>query len=276
MWVMHGAAIFTLILCWSVGIVVALTLADRGPGWTRDHPPYRRRLAGSWTWALAAAGAIAPLLALRLDPVCTCLPGWCNAALVAALPFAAAALVYGRAWRQSWPSVRRRTWGMITALLGLATVALTVYAVCATATPEWRWTVVGGLFVAGITQLGGLTTIVVDILTRRVADEVPTPIDPYGLPARMFAAGTLVTLLILSDVYFGATVTLWPPAATLPVALWSLLGLLLPLGLFAVGHRNWPRHQPLVWSAALAAALIGQFFGHAAVARFPGLVPPPF
>lgn len=244
-------------MAWSVGMTATTVFLDRGPGFSRDHPPLDRRVAGP----LAAVLAVASLVCVAIDS-----PYWVALLLVA--PYTLMAVVYGWSWLRARASLRRAIGWQTSVIGGVAMLVLML-----TAGPDdWNGGVVMTAYAASAGLLGGLTFLLIRAITAGFDDGMDNTDSPYGIPARIVGTGLAITGFASLDVIFwliSGHEDWWPT-----ISFWLLLSLLVPGGLIAAGHKLYPRLQRLIWSLALLSAVGGQAAIHALTLFFPGLIPP--
>lgn len=257
---MHGLTVAGhQLMAWSVGVTATTVFLDLGPGFTRDHPPLDRRISGE----VAAPLAVLSLLCLAVDS-----PWWVT--LLLGAPYALMSCVYALAWLRGAPAAQRRRLGWQTGTIGGA--ALLVLMMVA-GPDNWNGGVVMSAYATSVGLLGGFTFLLIRSATIEKDDGVETSDSPYGIPARAIGVGLGISLLGTLDMLYW--VVEGHPSWLLFVSVWTILSLVVPGVLMALGHGLYPKLQRLVWGIALLSALSGQAGIHAVTLLYPGLVPPP-
>lgn len=246
-------------LAWALGMTVTVALLDTGNGFTRDHPPLGWRLVGLSCGPIALTGFLFQLAAgpFPYAPSLTA-------------PFALTACLYSVAWFRREGSVRRRSRGLEAVIVGVPSMLLLMLS----AGPEdWSGGIVIGAYTASAALLGGLSSILLTMLTAGApSDEVTVPATPFGIPARVTAAGLTITLMAALEFVF--RIRNGSPSVMVATWIWLGLSLAIPLAAMAVGHGLFPRFQRPVWFTAVASALVGQGAILFVILMNPGLVPP--
>ncbi|MGE5672266.1 MAG: hypothetical protein ACM3XM_00050 [Mycobacterium leprae] len=247
------------VIAWALGLIITIVFLDLGAGFTRDHPPLCWRVLGMLAGPLTVVGY-----------ACLSLAGPWPYVPVLSGPFVLVALRYSWAWYKRQPAEPRRGAGRDAAIVGVGVLLFLMLS----AGPDGGWTggIVMGAYGGSAALLGGLTTLLVIALTARVKDEVEVEATPYGVPARVAAAGLSLSGLAGLDLLTRGLSHSTPAQHNL-IMLWLFLSLCMPAVLIAAGHRLFPRFQKPVWVGALLSAVGGQVAIYMLLLLYPVLVP---
>jgi hypothetical protein len=241
---------------WTLGLVLTMVLLDVGPGFSRDHPSYMRRLSG------AAVGPMSGMSLALLLPECSL---W--QVLMTCAPFSVLAIWYSWAWWFRWPARQRRSVGIQAAVVGTISLLLLMLT---GGMGEWNGGVVAAAFIASAGLLGGFTVLTLRAWTAGLPDEVPECESALEIPFKVVGVGLGITLLACLEA--AGPLLAGDSPLVYVLRLWILLSLAVPVAALAAGRRLWPRFGRLVWSAALVSAVVGQGAIHGLLVTGPVLV----